>query len=260
MFVNHKQNLGPKRELHTAIATPRSPQGDVLFFPGNGCSSTDIGPMGDALAKKYRVTLLDPPGRAPTLWPDEPFHFLRDLLPVVDAAADKLELGPHVAIGHSMGGMLALQYANRHREKIRGLVLIEGFVSLDVHSRVVSHEGFRAVRMREEVRKIWQESRDQNTAWQKSHPAFHESFWPSQREHDARGFVAGLDIPILVIVGDLNQPMPPRGDLNAWRKHVGMDDVRDFELLLVPNAGHWAMLDDPELVTSAVTRFLSRVF
>ena len=34
--------------------------------------------------------------------------------------------------------------------------------------------------------------------------------------------------------------------------------VRDFELLLVPNAGHWAMLDDPGLVTASVSRFVGR--
>lgn len=255
-FTHQHIALGPDRSLHAASAGPASPAGEILFFPGNGCSSTDIGPMGDALAERYRVALLDPPGREPSVWPDGPFHFLNDLLPAVDAATQKLALGPHVVIGHSMGGMLALQYANRHREAVRGLVLIEGFVSLAVHQSVVSHEGFRAVRMSNAVRSEWELSIAQNKKWAAAHPKFSETFWPSQYEHDARGFVAALGVPILVVVGDLGQPMPARNDMQAWRRHVGMDDVRDFELLLVPNAGHWAMLDDPPLVTETVTRFL----
>ena len=255
-FKDRSIPLGPNRSLHAASAGSGP---DILFFPGNGCSSTDIGPMGDALAERYRVTLLDPPGREPSVWPDEPCDFLRDFVPAADAATKTLALEPHVVIGHSMGGMLALQYANLRRGLVRGLVLIEGFVTLEIHQRVVSHEGFRSVRMSEEVRVPWAESIERNKAWEQSHPRFRETFWASQQKHDARGFVADLNVPILVIVGDLGQPMPPRDDMQAWRRHVGMDDVRDFELLLVPNAGHWTMLDDPAVVTEQVMRFTNRV-
>lgn len=255
--LNRFVDLGVGRRVHAEIEGSGA---DVLFFPGNGCTIADAGPLRDAIARRYRFVGIDPPGRPPTTWPDEPFHFIRDLLPIVDRVADELDIAarPHVVIGHSMGAMLALQYANRHRNAVRGLVLIEGFSTLDIHFRVVSHEGFRSLRMPEAIRVAWERRRVECTAWEQAHPQFHASFWPSQREHDARPFVAELNMPILVIVGGLGQAMPSLDDLDAWRKHLGMDRVRDLAVHVVPNAGHWTMLDDPPAVEAAVTPFIER--
>lgn len=249
--------LGPGRRVHVEAEGRGS---DVLFFPGNGCTIADAVPLRDAIVRRYRFVGIDPPGRPPTTWPDEPFHFIRDLLPIVDHVADDVGVTarPHVVIGHSMGAMLALQYANRHRNTVRGLVLIEGFPTLDIHFRVVSHEGFRCVRMLETIRAAWERRRAECTAWEQEHPQFHASFWPSQREHDARPFVAELGVPILVIVGGLGQAMPPLSDLDAWRKHLGMDRVGDLTVHVVSNAGHWTMLDDPPAVEVVVMPFIER--
>lgn len=254
---DHYFEVGPGRRVHAEI---EGSGGDVLFFPGNGCTIADTGPLRDAITKRYRFIGIDPPGRPTTEWPDEPFHFIRDLLPIVDRVADDIGIAtrPHVVIGHSMGAMLALQYANRHRGTVRGLVLIEGFPTLDIHSRVVSHDGFRSVRMPESIRAAWEGRRAECSAWEREHSRFHASFWPSQREHDARPFVAELDVPILVIIGGLGQAMPPLDNLDAWRKHLGMDRVRDLTVRVVPNAGHWTMLDDPQAVEATVMPFIER--
>ena len=273
-------DLGPGRRVH-CVDMGDGPA--VVFFPGNGCSVEDMAPLMPRIAERYRFVGIDPPGRVPTEWPDEPFSFLDDLPPVIDRALTEvflphrpasrsalrpaarpadgaktlLKVGPHVAMGHSMGGMLALQHANRHRGQVRGLVLFEGFVTLKIHSANAAPKGFRSIRMAPETEKAFLQRQAANQYWLESHPKFKESFWASQQAHDARPWVAELNIPILVFIGENGQKLPP--DLDSWRKALGMDRVKDLTIVPVPHAGHWMMLDDPKLVGDALMPFLARV-
>ncbi|MCX5662793.1 MAG: alpha/beta fold hydrolase [Planctomycetota bacterium] len=257
----HELDLGAGKCVHWwESAPPTRDATTFVFLPGNGCSSLDVGPLGAALAKRGRLVGLEPPGREPTLWPDEPFDFVRDLPPIVDQMLDAAGVGDCILVGHSMGAMLALHVARQRPKHVRGLVMIEGFVSLKIHNEVVSPQGFRAARMPEALRAGWERRMAEDKAWLAARPRFAESFWESQKsQHDARAWVAELGLPILIFVGDLGQPMPPVEDVDAWRRHVGMDRVRDFEVCVVPNAGHWAMLDDAPAVIGVVDRWLGRV-
>jgi len=177
---------------------------------------------------------------------------------VVDRTLDAIGVGPHVAMGHSMGGMLALQHANRHRDRVRGLVLFEGFVTLAIHRATAAPDGFAPIRMAPEIEAAWQRRRKANTAWIEAHPVFGETFWASQQAHDARPWVADLDVPILVFIGGHGQALPD--DKDAWRKRLGMEGVRDLTVSVIPNAGHWMMLDDPDAVVEALGAWLSRTY
>jgi pimeloyl-ACP methyl ester carboxylesterase len=140
---------------------------------------------------------------------------------------------------------------------VRGLVRLEGFVTLAIHRATVAPDGFGPIRMTPEVENAWRRRRAANAAWTRGRPRFQQSFWPSQQSHDARPWVADLAAPILVVIGEHGQRLPDGPD--AWRRHLGMAGVRDLTVEVVPNAGHWMMLDDPEAVGSALTRFLDRV-
>ena len=247
-------DFGPGRRVH-CVEMGEGPT--VVFFPGNGCSVEDMAPLMPRIAERYRFVGIDTPGRVPTDWPDESFSFLEDMPRVVDRALSELHVGPHIAMGHSMGGMLALQHANRHRGQVRGLVLFEGFVTLKIHYANAAPRGLRPIRMAPEVEKAFLQRQAANQYWLESHPKFKDSFWASQQAHDARPWVAELNIPILVFIGENGQKLPP--DLDAWRKALGMDGVKDLTVVPVPHAGHWMMLDDPKLVGDALMPFLARV-
>jgi pimeloyl-ACP methyl ester carboxylesterase len=247
-------NFGPGRRVH-CVDMGEGPA--VVFFPGNGCSVEDMEPLMGRIAERYRFVGIDPPGRVPTEWPDESFSFLNDLPQVVDRALAEMKVGEHVALGHSMGGMLALQHANRHRRQVRGLALLEGFVTLKIHYANVAPNGLRPIRMAPAIEKAFLQRQAANQYWIESHPKFKESFWASQQAHDARPWVAALNIPILVFIGDNGQEFPP--DLDAWRKALGMDGVKDLKVVTVPHAGHWMMLDDPKALGDALMPFLQCV-
>jgi len=247
-------DLGLGRRVH-AVEAGDGPA--LVYFPGNGCSAADMDPVAEVLARRYRFVGIDPPGREPTEWPDEPFSFFDDLPRVYDRCLAELGVGQHVAMGHSMGGMYALHHACRHRGEVRGLVLFEGFVTLAVHRATVAPDGMRSVRMRPDVEAAFLRRRKANLEWERSRPAFRASFWASQQAHDARLWVGELDMPVLVFVGHNGQPLPATHE--AWRRQLGMERVADLTVEVIPRAGHWMMLDDPEAVSSALLRFLDRL-
>ena len=248
-------DFGPGRRVHCVVAGEGP---DVVYFPANGGCVEDMHPLIGRIAGRYRFVGIDPPGREPTEWPDEPFDFFQDLPVVVDRALSELGVGAHVALGHSMGGMYALHHARRHgAARVRALVLFEGFTTLPIHYATAAPDGFRPFRMAPDVAEAWRRRSRANRQWEDARPAFKASFWPSQQAHDARPWVAELGIPILVFIGENGQRLPP--DLDGWRARLGMDRVRDLTVEVIPDAGHWMMLDDPQRVGDALMAFLGRV-
>lgn len=246
--------FGPGRRTHYVMAGEGP---DVVYFPANGGSVEDMHLLIGRIADDYRFVGIDPPGREPTEWPDEPFSFFDDLPRVYDRALTELGVGRHVAMGHSMGGMYALHHAKRHGDQVRALVLYEGFVTLPIHYATAAPDGARPHRVEPAVAEAFVRRHQANRKWEADRPAFQSSFWPSQQPHDARPWVAGLNLPILVFIGENGQELP--GDPAGWRRQLGMDQVKELTVEVVPQAGHWMMLDDPGAVGEALLRFLGRL-
>ena len=80
--------------------------------------------MVDELAKDHRVIRIDRPGSgySPPL-PSGSQH-LADQADAIAALIDALELDRPILVGHSLGGALSLHIAERHPDKVGGLVLI----------------------------------------------------------------------------------------------------------------------------------------
>jgi len=255
-------DYGPGRRLHAIVAGPagarqRASTPDLVYFPGNSCSAEDMHLLIPRLAARWRFLGIDGPGREPVVWPDEEFDFFADMPRVMDWALARLGVGPHVAMGHSMGGMYALQHAHRHRDQVRALVLFEGFTTLPIHYKTAAPNGFRPVRMKYNVAIEFVKRLAANRYWEEARPRFKHTFWLSQHFHDARSWVAELGIPILVFIGDLGQSLPKMPA--AWHRQLGMEGVKDLTVEVIPNAGHMMMLDDPRRVGDALMRFLRRV-
>ena len=73
-------------------------------------------------AEGYRVVAMDCRGHGRGLRPVTPFRF-EDCADDVAGVIERLELGPAVLVGYSMGGPIAQLTARRHREDVSGLVL-----------------------------------------------------------------------------------------------------------------------------------------
>lgn len=110
------------RRVHYQCSGTGSPT--VVFESGFGGTSLDWALVQPEIAKRTRTCSYD---RAGYGWSDPPkVHSLatirRDFEAVLTAAHVD---GPIVLVGHSFGGLLALDYASRHPNRVAGLVLVD---------------------------------------------------------------------------------------------------------------------------------------
>jgi len=78
----------------------------------------------DLLASRYRVVAVDRPGSGYSVRVPGSSATLGAQADVLAALIDTLKLGRPVVVGHSLGGAVALALAQRHPERVAGLVLI----------------------------------------------------------------------------------------------------------------------------------------
>jgi pimeloyl-ACP methyl ester carboxylesterase len=111
--------------LHVLAEGENKGQPTVIFIPGSHSPGYALYHLHKALRQQTRSILFD---RAGSGWSDVgPFprrtlQEVEELYRALHAAGEK---GPFVLVGHSYGGLLAVNYAFRHPEEVAGLVLLD---------------------------------------------------------------------------------------------------------------------------------------
>jgi pimeloyl-ACP methyl ester carboxylesterase len=250
------------------------------------------GPMQDAsyladlggLSARRTLVLLDPRGTGRSDEPADPATYRCDQQ-VADVEALRLHLGVDRLdlVGHSAGATLVFLYAARHPDRIERLALITpspralGVEVADADRRRV------AERRRGEVwfgdafasfERIWAGTAT-DADWTAIAPFSYGRWDAASRDHCARGdsarndeaasryyapgafdpddvrsAVGKLPVPVLVVAGEYDVGLPPeRAD----------DCARLFpraRLAVLPGAGHFPWLDDPDGLVVALSDFL----
>ncbi len=93
---------------------------DVILLHGWKQNIEMMKPIGDNLANKFKITILDLPGFGES---DEPLYpwDLNDYKEMLEILIAKLKINNPILIGHSFGGRLAINYSSNN--KIEKLVL-----------------------------------------------------------------------------------------------------------------------------------------
>jgi pimeloyl-ACP methyl ester carboxylesterase len=216
------------------------------------------------------------PDDVATLAPDRPGygespHDPTGFLGNADAAVAELDaqaVEQAVVVGHSWGGGVALALAQRHPERVRGLVLaasvgpqclgwIDRILAAPLAGEVLSFAGFTAVRRAlgaAPARRIAQRllpsgaldvtsvSVGRRDAWR--------SFTVEQRLMglELPELADGLDaitVPTVVLSGEVDRVMP-RATARALA-----DAIPGAELVTVPGVGHLLPIDAPQVVAAA---------
>ena len=179
---------------------------------------------------------------------------------VVREFAQALDLPPFVLAGHSMGGAIALDFALHHPERLRGMGLVGTGARLRVAPAIL--EGlltdFQATtelitdwalapsvdpKMRAAVLERMRET---------PAPVIHNDFAACDA-FDVMGRLAEIHTPALIVCGTEDRLTPPK---YSQYLHQHLPDSR---LVLVPQAGHMVMLEQPQAVTQAFQRFLDEL-
>lgn len=113
-------------DLHVYDGAGRGRLPTVVMLHGLGAGGASFGPMVTALRPHVRrVILPELPGHGFSAHPDDGGDITADLL--LDAISDALDGlldEPAIVLGNSLGGAVALGYALRRPERVRGLMLV----------------------------------------------------------------------------------------------------------------------------------------
>ena len=152
--------------------------------------------------------------------------------------------GPFVPVGASMGGYCALAMARRAPEQILGMVLVASRADAD---------SFERRRFRQETITDLRAGDRPPLADDDADLGLLSVAQEAMRDRlDLTGVVASFGGPLLVCVGD-NDPIVPVEDAQAL-----VDTALDGKLEVVPGAGHFVAVDEPERFNELLLAFLEQ--
>ncbi|MFH8882851.1 alpha/beta fold hydrolase [Streptomyces californicus] len=231
----------------------------LVFVHGTRFSAGQWSTQLDALKAEFPVAAVDLPGhgkRSADPWS------LSAAVGVVASAVEALECGPAVVIGHSLGGYVALEFARRRPELLRGLVLAGASAST---------RGPWAAPYRWVAELVSRMPADRLTRWndrllRRLHPpevveatiaagyAFHTlpAAWGDIQGRFDAGAMRHVAAPALILNGEKDTVFRS-GEADFARAHP------HARVELIPRARHLANFDAPDAFTDAVRRFARRL-
>ncbi len=187
----------------------------------------------------------------------------------VAALLDTLKVPRAVVVGLSMGGYVALAFADRHRERMSGLVLMDTKASADDETGRKGRDDTIATIATDGTSKPVATMMDKLFAgdtpaevrervlamMQRATPAAMTAALGAMRDRpDRRALLPQLNgIPTLVLVGKEDRLTPPAVNQEMAEAVPGADFV------LVEGAGHLPPMERPQTVNEALQPFLDRV-
>jgi pimeloyl-ACP methyl ester carboxylesterase len=239
----------------------------------------DLAPV---LVPHYRVLALDQRGHGDSDADPEGRYDFESMARDVEAVCEALGIERLVVCGHSMGGRVAMRFAGRNPERLAGLVIVD--VGPELDDRGVSRISAEAVRQEpvfdsveqyaELLSRNYPAARPQAIARMARHELrerpdgrfepklrldmakLRESQTPEEAETFAAeetkilwGILEKVACPSLVVRGAASDVLSPEV---ADRME---ETLAQGELVVIPQAGHSVMTDNPDAFCAAVSRF-----
>jgi len=246
-------------------------QGDgpaiILLHELGGSTDTWADLQPSLVAAGFRTVALDLRGAGRSEVPAAPYS-LADLADDVLTLLGVLGLSQAFFIGLAVGGMLALQLAVTSRSRVLGLVLLDA--TLVIPEATAAYARHRAATvLREGMAAVVDQSISRSfpppvaAACPQVISAYRARFLQNDPhgyalaslaalEVDFRGAAAGIDLPVLVLVGEHDLLFPPEQAQMLARA------LPQATYHVIPGAGHFPPLQTPEMVSERVVSFLGQ--
>jgi pimeloyl-ACP methyl ester carboxylesterase len=216
------------------------------------------------LAKHARVIAPDLRGHGRTDAPQGGIYSMRQVAEDVAGLLDALEVPQAVVVGHSMGGYAALAFAQAYSQRLLGLGMVTSQAAADTPER-------RAGRLvnAEEVQQNGMagiaDSMPARLTTQARLVPILRSLILATRPRGAAGILRGMaerpdmtpflteiTVPAVVIAGALDLLVPMDKSVEMAQK------LPDARLVMIPEAGHMAMMEFPERVAEELLELVRR--
>jgi pimeloyl-ACP methyl ester carboxylesterase len=244
----------------------------VVFLHGFPFNRSTWRVQVEGLRDSYRVIVPDLRGHGASKAPEGVYTIDEQAGDVVELL-DALKITePVVVAGLSMGGYVALALTLQHHERVRGLILIDTRAGADTpeaaknretSARTVEVNGTTSHVIEGMLPRLFAEStRSRRPDLITQIRQVMESTAPRAVIGALRGMairpdrtadLARIHVPTLIIVGADDAITPP----DESRKMA--EKLSNAELVIVPEAGHLAPLENPRVCNEAILGFLGRL-
>lgn len=213
------------------------------------------------LSKQYQVCTVDLPGHGRSEVILENVS-INNYAKIITEVIKMLDMKNPVVCGHSMGGAIGLQLALDWPNQLGALVLVGSGAKLGVYPDILTtlRSNFReaidliydnwAFSMKTDKDLI--EVVKRHILEIKSHIAVAD--YEACNAFDCRARLEELQLPTLMIVGEEDKLTPVR-----YSEYL-LKQIRGSTLEIIPEAGHYVMLEQPEQFNRALLSFLERAF
>lgn len=234
---------------------------NLLILHGWGSNQDVFEKLALSLRAKYQVISLDLPGMGKSEPPAEPWN-LDDYKKFITSFLIKLKVEElEVIIGHSNGGVLAIKMATDQdldaKLKPKKLILIgsagirdkeklkkNAFKAIAKSGKLVA--SFLPSRAGIKLKKMLYQSAGSEAL---DNPNLEQTFRLVVSE-DISELSSKINIPTLLIYGEDDEATPPQYGQILYQQ------IKNSELEIVPDAGHYVFLDQPGSTLSLIERFL----
>ena len=243
----------------------------VIFVHGFTCALEDWDAQVKALSPKFRCAALDLPGHGASAKPAN--VSIASMAAAVNQVKDRVGPGGKILVGHSMGCRVITEAYVRSRADVVGLVFVDGSIlggdpETGVNrAKETARAGIDALTERLFNDMFVQGSdpavRERIVARAKNvDPALREELFVDVVRWDltqARAALKQLAVPVLVlqstyINNDLKRVSLQPGMTTPWMDAIAAS-VPKSQAKVVPNAGHFAMIDAAQMVSEEIGKF-----
>lgn len=252
-----------KQPLQIEYLLRRGPKDAVLYLQGLGCSKDDfIGATNIRELQPYTLVAFDFPGCGNSPYPEDMPLGIDDLVEITDIVVSRLNLGDFAVIGHSMGGLVALLYAEEHGEQVKGFINVEGNLASEdcfFSRKVASYgsTGFTKEILKNYQQKLAQSDNKGSRGFAKALQSASEKalFYyasPLVDYSDNGNLIprfTGLEIPKLFVYGSENR----------WLSYIPTLEDSGCEVVEIPDSGHFPGYDNPQAYYQVISNFICRL-
>ena len=245
---------------HLSLAYDRRGRGAPLVlihgYPLDHSIWEEVAPF---LSPTFELILPDLRGFGESDSTDAPYT-MTDLAGDVSALLDHLGIESAYVAGHSMGGYVALAFAQAHPSRVRGLALVASQAAADpperregryANARQIAEQGIGEtvagmtpkLSAEERVQKYVHDLMKRQKA-----AGFIGSLRAMAERADTLSMLAAASFPVLLIHGDADGLIP------LQRAREIQAAVPRAQLVELPGAGHMPMLEHPQAVAEALKR------
>ena len=237
----------------------------LVFLHGLTTTAHDWDQIAHDLQPDFHVFATDLRGHGDSAWPDPPAYHTDDFVADLTALGEHWGLSRFALVGHSLGAVVAVDYAVSHRETVDRLVVVDSVPLGGVEggngppwASLPYYDSSEA--MTEALLKLMTRPAEALVRYSVAHNAreLPDSRWTRKHSPDAKSLrmaniwprAGGIACPTLILRGELSNTF---STADAERLAAA---IRDARVETVAGAGHAIMLDQPQAFEAALRRFL----